>query len=113
MQKICEYWRAKSLKYGDSSDKISKNTGIDGSLISLAVKRENAMRQFGNIGKSNRNFMMHNQMEGQRLIARTHKTTAFGQKTFKVGVLTPTILELVSTDACWPQLISSFGVGCG
>ena len=71
------------------------------------------MRQSGTIGKSNKNSMMHDQMEGQRLIVRTHKTMAFGHKTFTVGVLTSANLGLVSTDACWPQLISSFVVGCG
>ena len=34
----------KTLKYGDRSGEISENTGIEGSLISLVVKRENTMR---------------------------------------------------------------------
>ena len=54
----------------------------------LVVKRENAMRQSGAIRKINKTSMMCDQMEGQRLIARTHKTMVSDQKTFKVGVLT-------------------------
>ena len=77
----------------------------------LVVKRENAMRQSRTIEKINKNYMTHDQMEVQRLIARTHKTTVFGQKTFNVGVLTPAILGLVSTDACWPQW--GIVVSCG
>ena len=79
----------------------------------LVVKRENTMRRSGTIGKINKNSMMHDQMEGQRLVARTHKTMTFSQRIFMVSVLIPTSFGPVSSDACWPQLISRFGVGHG